>query len=67
MLWNVPWNVVECSLECSGIFGYETFCFGMFQAFSGNYGITVHFQATIEEEPSLRRTLRESKIIDAYP
>ena len=43
------------------MFGYETFCFGMFRAFSGSYGIMVGFQATIEEEPSLRRTPRELK------
>ena len=45
------------------MFGYETFCFGMFRAFSGSCGIMVDSQATIEEEPSLRRTPRELKII----
>ena len=45
------WNVVECSLECSGMFGYETFCFGMFRAFSGSYGIMCISRQPLKKNP----------------
>ena len=38
-------------LECSGMFGYETFCFGMFRAFSGSYGIMCISRQALKKNP----------------